>query len=43
VQVLRGKTHRILVGQKVFADAEKVLAVLSQALDESFLERKRKD
>jgi hypothetical protein len=40
---VNGKTHRILVGQKVFADAEKVLAVLSQALDESFLERKRKD
>ncbi len=31
------------MGQKVFADAVKVLAVLSQALDESFLERKRKD
>lgn len=40
---VKRKTHRILVGQKVFADAEKVLAVLSQALDESFLERKRKD
>lgn len=41
-RVVELETHRILVWQQVLADAEKVLAVLSQSLDESFLQRQTK-